>query len=118
MNQGLFQKGNYFLAKITHIEPSLEAAFVDYGAERHGFLPLKDIDGFDKSIHKVGTILNVCIVEPAYGQKGAQVSAHKIVNNPVIHKLIDINPRQSNSFYFYGLVLVFVVVAGFIYLNA
>ncbi|MGC6744206.1 S1 RNA-binding domain-containing protein [Escherichia coli] len=29
--------------KITRIEPSLEAAFVDYGAERHGFLPLKEI---------------------------------------------------------------------------
>ncbi|XPE59902.1 S1 RNA-binding domain-containing protein [Shigella flexneri] len=28
---------------MTRIEPSLEAAFVDYGAERHGFLPLKEI---------------------------------------------------------------------------
>ncbi len=28
-------------AKITRIEPSREAAFVDYGAERHGFLPVK-----------------------------------------------------------------------------
>jgi Ribonuclease G/E len=118
MNHGLFQKGNYFLAKITHIEPSLEAAFVDYGAERHGFLPLRDIDDFDKSVHKVGAILKICIVEPEHGQKGAQVSAHKVVNNPVIHELIDANPRQSNPFYVYGLVLIFVIVAGLIYTNA
>ncbi|MGU0044566.1 S1 RNA-binding domain-containing protein [Escherichia coli] len=32
-----------YKGKITRIEPSLEAAFVDYGAERHGFLPLKEI---------------------------------------------------------------------------
>jgi ribonuclease E len=36
-------KSNVYKGKITRIEPSLEAAFVDYGAERHGFLPLKDI---------------------------------------------------------------------------
>ena len=32
-----------YKGKITRVEPSLEAAFVDYGAERHGFLPLKEI---------------------------------------------------------------------------
>jgi ribonuclease E len=37
------KKANIYKAKITRIEPSLEAAFVDYGAERHGFLPLKEI---------------------------------------------------------------------------
>lgn len=37
------KKANIYKGKITRIEPSLEAAFVDYGAERHGFLPLKDI---------------------------------------------------------------------------
>jgi len=37
------KKSNIYKAKITRIEPSLEAAFVDYGAERHGFLPLKEI---------------------------------------------------------------------------
>lgn len=37
------KKANIYLGKITRIEPSLEAAFVDYGAERHGFLPLKEI---------------------------------------------------------------------------
>ena len=36
-------KGDIFLAKISRVEPSLQAAFVDYGANRHGFLPLTEI---------------------------------------------------------------------------
>ncbi|MTW23104.1 ribonuclease E [Allochromatium palmeri] len=37
------KKANIYKGIITRVEPSLEAAFVDYGAERHGFLPLKEI---------------------------------------------------------------------------
>ncbi len=37
------KKSNIYKGKITRIEPSLEAAFVEYGSERHGFLPLKEI---------------------------------------------------------------------------
>ncbi len=37
------KKANIYEGKITRIEPSLEAAFVNYGADRHGFLPLKEI---------------------------------------------------------------------------
>lgn len=37
------KKANIYKGKITRLEPSLEAAFVNYGAERHGFLPLKEI---------------------------------------------------------------------------
>lgn len=37
------KKANIYKGRITRVEPSLEAAFVDYGAERHGFLPLKEI---------------------------------------------------------------------------
>ncbi|MDH3468142.1 MAG: Rne/Rng family ribonuclease, partial [Gammaproteobacteria bacterium] len=37
------KKGNIYKGTITRVEPSLEAAFVDYGTERHGFLPLKEI---------------------------------------------------------------------------
>ncbi len=37
------KKSNVYKGKVTRIEPSLEAAFVDYGAERHGFLPLKEV---------------------------------------------------------------------------
>jgi ribonuclease E len=36
-------KGNIYLAKITRVEPSLQAAFVDYGGNRHGFLPFSEI---------------------------------------------------------------------------
>ncbi len=37
------KKANIYKGKITRVEPSLEAAFVDYGADRHGFLPMKEI---------------------------------------------------------------------------
>ncbi|MDT8404211.1 ribonuclease E, partial [Sulfuriflexus sp.] len=37
------KKSNIYKGKITRVEPSLEAAFVNYGTERHGFLPLKEI---------------------------------------------------------------------------
>ena len=37
------KKSNVYKGKITRIEPSLEAAFIDYGGNRHGFLPLKEI---------------------------------------------------------------------------
>ena len=37
------RKGNIYTCIVTKVEPSLEAAFVDYGAERQGFLPLKEI---------------------------------------------------------------------------
>lgn len=36
-------KGNIYYAKVTRVEPSLQAAFVDYGSDRHGFLPFSDI---------------------------------------------------------------------------
>ncbi|MDA8651541.1 Rne/Rng family ribonuclease [Porticoccaceae bacterium] len=37
------KKSNIYKGKVTRVEPSLEAAFIDYGAERHGFLPLKEV---------------------------------------------------------------------------
>ena len=37
------KKSNIYKGRITRLEPSLEAAFVEYGAELHGFLPLKEI---------------------------------------------------------------------------
>ncbi len=51
------KKANIYKGKITRIEPSLDAAFVDYGAERHGFLPLKDISR------------EYFVKEPAQGQR-------------------------------------------------
>ena len=50
------KKANIYKARITRLEPSLEAAFVDYGAQRHGFLPLKEISRayFDPSVDLSG----------------------------------------------------------------
>ncbi|MDJ0712497.1 MAG: Rne/Rng family ribonuclease, partial [Woeseiaceae bacterium] len=53
------KKANIYLGKITRIEPSLEAAFVDYGAERHGFLPLKEISSEYFSGNKGGGKPNI-----------------------------------------------------------
>ncbi|MBS0200769.1 MAG: ribonuclease E [Proteobacteria bacterium] len=53
------KKSNIYKGKITRVEPSLEAAFVEYGAERHGFLPLKEIsrDYFQPGVdHRSGNI--------------------------------------------------------------
>ena len=49
------KKANIYKGRITRIEPSLEAAFVDYGSERHGFLPLKEIS---RSYFKPGVDLS------------------------------------------------------------
>ena len=37
------KKGNVYKGRITRVEPSLEACFIEYGGERHGFLPVKEI---------------------------------------------------------------------------
>ena len=37
------KKANIYKGRITRVEPSLDAAFIDYGAERHGFLPIKEV---------------------------------------------------------------------------
>ncbi len=47
------KKSNIYKGKVTRVEPSLEAAFVNYGAERHGFLPLKEVA---RSYFKDGTV--------------------------------------------------------------
>ena len=39
-------KGNIYKARVSRVEQSLEASFVDYGKEKHGFLPFKEISGF------------------------------------------------------------------------
>ena len=75
-------KGNIYKAVVTRVEPSLEAAFVNFGAERHGFLPLKEIskeylknETFDKKSNikemlKEGTELIVQIERIERGMSG------------------------------------------------
>lgn len=50
------KKASIYKGRITRIEPSLEAAFVDFGADRHGFLPLKEVarEYFNKSPKEAG----------------------------------------------------------------
>ncbi|MBB3059970.1 ribonuclease E [Microbulbifer rhizosphaerae] len=82
------KKANIYKGKITRVEPSLEAAFVDYGEERHGFLPLKeisreyftkqpkDIDGRIKikDVVKEGMEVIVQIDKEERGNKGAALT--------------------------------------------
>ena len=79
------RKSNIYKAVITRIEPSLEAAFVDYGAERHGFLPFKEISrsyfqpGVDsrasiKEALKEGQELIVQVEKDERGNKGAALT--------------------------------------------
>jgi ribonuclease E len=56
------RKSNIYKAVITRLEPSLEAAFVDYGAERHGFLPFKEIS---RSYFKAGTDVGKARIQDA-----------------------------------------------------
>ena len=55
------KKANIYKGTITRVEPSLEAAFVDYGADRHGFLPLKEISRtyFEPDTAKPGARINI-----------------------------------------------------------
>ncbi len=55
------KKANIYKGVITRVEPSLEAAFVDYGADRHGFLPLKEISRayFEPDSASPGSRINI-----------------------------------------------------------
>ncbi len=82
------KKSNIYKGRITRVEPSLEAAFVDYGADRHGFLPLKEIsrDYFTKNsgdsdgrikikdVLKEGTEVIVQVDKEERGNKGAALT--------------------------------------------
>src|SRR5690348_16132451 len=83
------RKSNIYKGVITRVEPSLEAVFVDYGAERHGFLPFKEIakqymvgDGgeFGRSkmaTHlKVGHEMIVQVDKDERGNKGAALTTY------------------------------------------
>lgn len=82
------KKGNIYKAVVTRVEPALEAAFVDYGSERHGFLPFKEIaksylqneDGeFSRariaSLLKEGQEIIVQVEKDERGNKGAALTS-------------------------------------------
>ncbi|MEW5710059.1 MAG: Rne/Rng family ribonuclease [Pseudomonadota bacterium] len=81
------RKGNIYKGIITRIEPSLEAAFVDYGGERHGFLPFKEIArstlptegearGRIQDLLKEGQELIVQVDKDERGSKGAALTTY------------------------------------------
>jgi ribonuclease E len=84
------KKSSIYKGKITRVEPSLEAAFVDFGAERHGFLPLKEIarEYFYRSpsqaqgrvkikdVVKEGTEVVVQVEKEERGSKGAALTTY------------------------------------------
>ncbi len=57
------KKSNIYKARVTRVEPSLEAAFVDYGAERQGILPLKEISKIHFNGHDRTAISQVKILD-------------------------------------------------------
>jgi ribonuclease E len=86
------KKSNIYKGIITHVEPSLEAAFVNYGAEKHGFLPFKEIsplyrnlqEGVEndgrrpaiKDLIKEGQEIVVQIEKEERGNKGAALTTY------------------------------------------
>lgn len=82
------KKANIYKGKISRIEPSLEAVFVEYGAERHGFLPFKEVapqyfktaepldrTNFREAL-KVGQELLVQVEKEERGSKGAALTTY------------------------------------------
>ena len=101
------KKANIYKGVITRIEPSLEAAFVDYGVERHGFLPLKEVsreyypEGTNFSDHnalktalKEGQEVIVQIEKEERGLKGAALTTYISLAGSYI-VLMPNNPRAG-----------------------
>ncbi len=101
------KKANIYKGIITRVEPSLEAAFVDYGVERHGFLPLKEIapeyfpqgTNFQdraslKGALKEGTEVIVQIEKEERGLKGAALTTYVSLAGSYL-VLMPNNPRAG-----------------------
>ena len=111
--QRIQTKANVYKAKVTRVEPSLEAAFVDFGADRHGFLPLKEIspeyyrsrapeNGGKvriKDVLKEGTEVIVQVDKEERGTKGAALTTYislagrymvLMPNNPTAFALVPV----------------------------
>ncbi|OYW64958.1 MAG: ribonuclease E/G [Hydrogenophilales bacterium 16-64-46] len=93
------RKGNIYKGVVTRVEPSLEAAFVDYGCERHGFLPFKEIarsclpgNGKVPENLKEGQELLVQVEKDERGNKGAALTTYiSLAGRYVV--LMPTNPR-------------------------
>lgn len=101
------KKANIYKGRITRIEPSLEAAFVDYGADRHGFLPFKEVaeEFFPKNKPESGRfsirdVLNegqeiiVQVQKEERGNKGAALTTQITLAGPYIVMMPN-NPKAG-----------------------
>lgn len=100
------KKANIYKGKITRIEPSLEAAFVDYGAERHGFLPFKEIaeeyypnKDYDPQLNiqqvlKEGQDVIVQVQKEERGNKGAALTTQITLAGPYVVMMPN-NPKSG-----------------------
>ena len=93
------RKGNIYKGVVTRVEPSLEAAFIDYGCERHGFLPFKEIarsclpgNGKVPENLKEGQELLVQVEKDERGNKGAALTTYVSLAGRYI-VLMPTNPR-------------------------
>ncbi|WP_297002027.1 S1 RNA-binding domain-containing protein, partial [Thalassospira sp. UBA848] len=72
-------KGNIYLAKVTRVEPSLQAAFVDYGGNRHGFLAFSEIHS---DYYQIPVADREAIAQ-GHAQSNAQVKDAEIVEDNI-----------------------------------
>lgn len=98
-------KSNIYKGKITRVEPSLEAAFIDYGAQRHGFLPLKEVtrsyyqypDDKDRDMREQlpeGLEVIVQVEKEERGNKGAALTTYISLAGRYL-VLMPTNPRAG-----------------------
>ena len=99
------KKGNVYKARIVRVEPSLEAAFVEFGSERHGFLPLKEVARSDtkrqgegrvniQDVVKEGQELIVQVEKEERGNKGAALTTFLSIAGRYL-VLMPNNPRAG-----------------------
>ena len=100
------KKANIYKGTITRIEPSLEAAFVDYGSERHGFLPFKEVaeeyfpkDSGNKRLSikevlKEGQEIIIQVQKEERGNKGAALTTQITLAGPYVVMMPN-NPKAG-----------------------
>lgn len=99
------KKANIYKGVVTRIEPSLEAAFIDYGAERHGFLPFKEVaeeyfpadasgDASIQQVLKEGQELIIQVQKEERGNKGAALTTQITLAGPYVVMMPN-NPKSG-----------------------
>jgi ribonuclease E len=89
-------RGNIYLAKVTRVEPSLQAAFVDYGGNRHGFLAFAEIhpDYYQIPLADRQALLRA---EAEEHRKENDVEGDEVFNDPALQDQPDVGINTTNS---------------------